>query len=261
MINPIPELTPLLKQLRLSGMTENLAQRNREAIERKLSYPEFLALMIQDELARRDQKKYDTRVRRAGFRGYKTLESFDLGINTSLTRPQLNELASCRFIDEKVSVLIAGPSGTGKSHLAQALGHCAVQQGHDALFFTQSKLLSHLHAGRATNTYERRFQALVKVPLIIIDDFGLKPLKSPHDEDLHDLIDERYERGSTIVTSNLEFSEWCDPFPNKLLGIASLDRLRDNAYRVVLDGDSYRRPRDFQNLTKKSVEKVRENDQ
>jgi len=255
MINPIPELTPLLKQLRLSGMTESMATRNREAIEHQLSYPEFLALLVQDEVARREQKKYVMRIRRAGFRNNKTLESFDLDFIPSLNRAQLKELASCSFIEEKVAVLIAGPCGTGKSHLAQALGHCAVQQGYDVLCFTQAKLLGQLHAARATNTYERRFQALVKVPLLLIDDFGLKPLKSPHDEDLHDLIDERYERGATIVTSNLDFGEWGDAFPNKLLGAATLDRLRHNAYRLVLDGESYRAPRPYPEGLKNTVEK------
>lgn len=243
MINPIPELSPLLKQLRLSGMTDSLAQRNREAIEHQLSYPEFLALLVQDEVARRDQKKYNTRLRRAGFKSNKTLESFDLSVSAGLNRAQINELASCQFIQEKVAVLIAGPCGTGKSHLAQALGHCAVQQGIDVLFFTQAKLLANLNAARATNTYEKRFQALAKVPLLIIDDFGLKPLKSPQDEDLHDLIDERYEQQATIITSNLDFSEWGDAFPNKLLGAATLDRLRHNAYRLVLEGESYRKLR------------------
>ena len=240
MINPIPELNPMLKQLRLSGMTESLAQRNREAIEGKLSYPEFLALLVQDEVAQRDQKKYASRLRRAGFRSNKTLESFDLDFNPTLNRRMINELARCQFVEEKVSVLIAGPCGTGKSHLAQALGHCAVQQGQDVAFYTQAKLLAYLNAARATNTYERRFQTLVKVPLLIIDDFGLKPLKSPQDEDIHDLIDERYERGATIITSNLDFSEWGDAFPNKLLGAATLDRLRHNAYRLILEGESYR---------------------
>ena len=243
MFNPIPELSPLLKQLRLSGMTDSLAQRNREAIEHQLSYPEFLALLVQDEVARRDQKKYNTRLRRAGFKSNKTLESFDLNVSASLNRAQINELATCQFIQEKVAVLIAGPCGTGKSHLAQALGHGAVQQGVDVLFFTQAKLLANLNAARATNTYEKRFQALAKVPLLIIDDFGLKPLKSPQDEDLHDLIDERYEQQATIITSNLDFSEWGDAFPNKLLGAATLDRLRHNAYRLVLEGESYRKLR------------------
>jgi DNA replication protein DnaC len=112
-------------------------------------------------------------------------------------------LATCRFIDEKVAVLIAGPCGTGKSHLAQALGHAAARQGHDVLFSTQSQLLASLRSAAAVGTYDRRFQYLPKLPLLIIDDFGLKPLRSPDDEDFHDLIAERYERTATILTLNL----------------------------------------------------------
>lgn len=237
-------------------MIESLASRNREAIEHKLSHPEFLALLVQDEVARREQKKYAMRFKRAGFRNNKTLESFDLDFNPHLNRDQLNDLASCGFIEEKVAVLIAGPCGTGKSHLAQALGHCAVQKGYDVACHSLAKLLGQLHAARATNTFERRFQALVKVPLLIIDDFGLKPLRSPHDEDLHDLIDERYERGATIVTSNLDFDEWGDAFPNKLLGAATLDRLRHNAYRMVLEGESYRSPRPMHDGAEKEDKKT-----
>ncbi len=242
-MNPMPELSPMLKQLRLSGILETLPTRNREAIQEKLSYSEFLALLIQDEVARREQKKFATRVRRAGFRGEKTLEGFDFAVNPHIDQAYLKDLATCRFIEEQVCVLIAGPCGTGKSHIAQALGHCAVRAGYDVLFTTQSKLLGNLHAARATDNFERRFQALVKLPLIIIDDFGLKPLRAPHEEDFHDLVAERYERAATVVTSNLDFSEWGDAFTNQLLGAATLDRLRHGAYRVVLEGESYRTPR------------------
>ena len=245
-LNPMPELAPLLKQLRLSGLLDTLAQRNREAIESKLAYTEFLALVIHDEVARREHKKFASRVRRAGFRGEKTLEGFDFDKHPQLNQELIRDLATCRFIEEKVSLLIAGPCGTGKSHIAQALGHCAVRQGYDVLFTTQTKLLGNLHAARAINAFERRFQSLVKIPLIIIDDFGLKPMRSPHDEDFHNLIDERYENSATIVTSNLDFGEWGDAFPNKLLGAATLDRLRHAAYRLILEGESYRTPRPLQ---------------
>jgi DNA replication protein DnaC len=251
-INPLPELAPLLKQLRLSGILDSLAARNREAVEGKLAYTEFLALVIQDEVARRDQKKFDSRIRRAGFRGEKTLEGFDFSLHPQLNQGLIRDLATCRFIEEKVSLLIAGPCGTGKSHIAQAIAHCAVRHGYDVLFTTQTKLLGNLHAARATNTFERRFQSLVKIPLIVIDDFGLKPMRQPHDEVFHDLVAERYERGATIVTSNLDFSEWGDAFPNQLLGAATLDRLRHGAYRLVLDGESYRRPRPLEKGDKKT---------
>ncbi len=242
-MQPMPELTPQLKQLRLSGILESLPGRTRQAIDQKLAYPEFLALLIQDEIARREHKKFARRVRRAGFRAEKTLENFDFSFNAALDQPLIQELATGRFLDEKVAVLIAGPCGTGKSHIAQALGHQAVRLGYDVAFTTQSKLLVQLQAARATHTYERRFQMLAKVPLLIIDDFGLKPIQPPQDEDFHALISERYERAATIVTSNLAFEEWGAAFPNRLLGAATLDRLRHAAYLLVLEGESYRAPR------------------
>ena len=176
---PMPELAPLLKRLRLSGILESLPERNRQALEAKLSHTEFLALLVQDEVARREQKKFAQRVRRAGFRAQKSLEEFDFAFNTRIDQTLIRDLATCRFVEEKVAVLIAGPCGTGKSHIAQALGHQAVRHDHDVLFTTQSRLLGQLQAARATQTYERRFQTLARVALLIIDDFGLKPLAHP----------------------------------------------------------------------------------
>jgi DNA replication protein DnaC len=242
-MNPMPELAPMLKQLRLSGILDSLQVRNRQAIEKKLAYTDFLALLIGDEVARREQKKLNLRLRRANFRSQKTLEQFDFGFNPTINRALIQELATGRFIDEPVSVLIAGPCGTGKSHLAQALGHIGARLGHDVLFTTQTRVLGSLNAARATAAFERRFQALARVALLMIDDFGLKPLRPPQDEDFHDLIAERYEQTATIATSNLHFAEWAAAFPNRLLGAATLDGLRHGTYRVVLDGESYRSPR------------------
>lgn len=240
----LPELTPHLKQLRLSGILDSLDARNRQAIDGKLAYTEFLALLVHDEVARRDQKKLTTRLRRATFRAEKTLEAFDFDRLPTLNRAIVHDLATGRYLHEKVAVLIVGPCGTGKSHLAQALGHCAARQGSDVLFSTQTQLLGSLNAARATGTYERKLQQLARIDLLIVDDFGLKPIRPPHDEDLHELVAERYERAATILTSNLDFDEWGDAFPaNRMLGAATLDRLRHGAYRLVLDGSSYRTPR------------------
>jgi DNA replication protein DnaC len=255
-MNPIPELTPMLKQLRLSGILDSLEARNREAIDRKLAHTDFLALLIQDEVARREQKKLQLRLRRANFRGQKTIEGFDFDRLPTLNRALVHDLATCRFVVEKVSVLIAGPCGTGKSHLAQALGHAAARQGHDVLFTTQSQLLQSLRAAQAVGSYDRKLAALARVDLLIIDDFGLKPLRVPEDENIHDLIAERYERAATILTSNLDFSEWGDAFAtNRMLGAATLDRLRHGAYRVILDGDSYRTPRPLPETAKSTLVK------
>lgn len=237
----MPELSSLLKQLRLSGILDSLEARNREAIDRKLAFTEFLSLLLHDELARRDQKKLDLRMRRANFRNQKTLEGFNFDLLPGLNRAAVHDLATCRFIEEKVAVIIAGPCGTGKSHLAQALGHAAARQGYDVLFITQTQLMNSLRTAQAMGTYERRFNYLAKVPLLVIDDFGLKPLRPPEDEDFHDLIAERYERTATVLTSNLDLEEWGAAFPaNKMIAAATLDRLRHGAYKIELDGESYR---------------------
>lgn len=242
-MNPIPELSPHLKQLRLSGILDSIEARNRQAIDSKLAYTEFLALLVGDEVARREQKKFALRLRRAAFRSTKTLEGFDFERLPQLNRALVHDLATGRYLADKYPVLIVGPCGTGKSHLAQALGHCAVRAGADVLFTTCASLTQSMNAARATGSYERKLLSLTRIPLLIIDDFGLKPLRPPADEDLHDLIAERYESASTIVTSNLDFNEWDQAFPaNRLLASATLDRLRHNAYCLVLDGDSYRAP-------------------
>ncbi len=254
MTHPMPEINVLLKQLRLSHIENYLPQRNREAIDKKLAYPEFLALLLQDEMLGRENKKFQARIRRANIQNDKTLEKYDFDFNPRTNQAQIQELASCRFIDEKAPVLIVGPCGTGKSHIAQALAHCAIRIGIDVLWLSQSKLFSGLQAAKATGRYEKKFAELTKVTLLIIDDFGLRPMRSPQDEDFHDLISERYERTTTIVTSNLDFDEWGSAFPNQLLAAATLDRLRHNAHKVTLDGRTYRKgrePEEPSNQTKK----------
>src|SRR5215207_3688287 len=243
-MNPMPALSPHLKQLRLSGILDSLEARNRQAIDAKLAYTEFLALLIEDEVARREQKKFTCRLRRAAFRSNKTLDQFDFDRLPQLNRALVHELATGRYLEERAPVLIVGPCGTGKSHLAQALGHSAVRQGVDVAFTTCTQLTSALNAARATGGYERKLANLARVSLLIVDDFGLKPLRPPADEDLHELMAERYESAATIVTSNLDLTEWDQAFPaNKLLASATLDRMRHNAYCLVLDGHSYRAPR------------------
>ena len=239
-VQSMPELNEGLRKLKLSGMLTCLAERNNEAIANQMSYLEFLALLAQDEVLAREQRCYERRYKKANFKGQKTIESFNFSFNPKINQKMIRDLATCRFIREKNSVLIMGPCGTGKSHIAQALGHCALQQGYDVMCTTQTKLSEELQAARAINSYNKKLKAFTKVPLIIIDDFALKPLRSPQDENLHELIAERYERAATIVTSNLALEEWQQAFTNKLLGIATIDRLRHDAYQIILEGSSYR---------------------
>ena len=177
----------MLKQLRLSGILDSLESRNKQAIDSKMAYTDFLSLLISDEVARREQKKFDFCLRRAAFRSNKTLEQFDFDFNPNINRALIHDLMTGRFIQEKVALLIVGPCGTGKSHLAQAIGHAAVKQDNDVLFTIAAQLLSSLYSARANNNFERKFKTLCQMEVLIVDDFGLKPLRSPADEDFHDL--------------------------------------------------------------------------
>jgi DNA replication protein DnaC len=140
------------------------------------------------------------------------------------------DLATCRYLEDKAPVLIVGPCGTGKNHLAQALGHIAVRRGYDTVFSTHAKLLGSSPRGGPWGTYERKLAALTKAGLLIINDFGFKSMRSGQDKDFQDVIADRYERRPTIITSNLDFSEWNDAFHNKLLGAATLDRISTSSW-------------------------------
>ncbi len=237
---PMPEMAPLLRTLRLSGILDTISRRNKEAIDKKLPYTEFLALLLQDELLRRENKKFAELIRQSGCHTDKTIESFDFHFNPKINQPLIKDLATGAFITEKAPVLIVGPCGTGKSHLAQALGHCAIRRKEEVILTTQTQMSQELTTAQAMGTYQKVYKRFIKTRVLIIDDFGLTPLKSPQDEHLHDVIAQRYEQHSTIVTSNLDISEWSDAFPNKLLGAATIDRLQHNAYLVTLEGKSYR---------------------
>ena len=179
-------------------------------------------------------------VRRAGVTSTKTHEGFDFAFNPMVNRQQVLALAAGDYLRRKRNVLLCGPTGVGKSHLAQALGHEACRQGAEVLFVNTHRMLQHLHGGRADGTLERRLAAYLRPDLLILDDFGLKPLEPPAPADLYDVINERYERGSILVTSNRAPAEWPDLFGDPLLASAGLDRLAHHAETLVITGTSFR---------------------
>ena len=234
------QLIPFLKRLRLSGILETLEVRNQQAVDGRWTYVEFLARLLEDEVERRAQKQLALRIRRAAINTTKTLEGFDFNFNPSINRQQVLELATCTYIRQKRNTLICGPTGVGKTHLAQALTHEACRRGYAALFVNTYRMLQHINGGRADGTLERRFQTYLRPDLLVLDDFGLKSLHPPAPEDLYDVINERYERGSIMLTSNRALEEWPDLFGAPLLASAGLDRLTHRAHVVVITGTSFR---------------------
>lgn len=234
------QLTPHLKHLRLSGILETLDVRSQQAIEGKWSYIEFLSRLLEDEVERRAQKQLALRLRRGLLDPAKTLETFDFDFNPTLSRQHVLALAACDYIRQKRNVLICGPTGVGKSHLAQALGHEACRQGLQPLYINTHKMLKHLNGGRADDSWERRLNTYLRPDLLILDDFGLKPLQPPSHEDLYDVINERYERGSILLTSNRAPAEWPGLFQDPLLASAGLDRLTHRAQVLIIRGKSFR---------------------
>lgn len=239
-MDDIAVLKPKLTRLKLSGVLETLSDRTQQAMTEKWPYSQFLDVLASDEVERRDQKQLARRLSKSGLDPQKTLESFDFSFNPRIHQPTIRELATCAFINKRENVFLAGPSGVGKSHLAQALGHEAARRGHELLFRRTAALLQWLAAGRGDGSAERRLRAIASVSLLILDDFGLTPYSEEQQADLYELVCERYERCSTIITSNRDFSEWMSVFSNPLMGSAAMDRLVHRGIKIVIEGKSYR---------------------
>jgi DNA replication protein DnaC len=235
------ELRAALRRLKLSPMLETLPERLRLARERSLPYQDFLELVLSEECERRNHLASSARAQKAHLETALTLERWDDTARVILDRQLLAELASLRFLEAHHNVLLLGPVGVGKTHLASGLGHVACRRGYSVLFARTESLLKQLRASRLDHSLEREMRRLISVDLLILDDFGLDTLDATESRDVYEILVERHQRRSTLVTSNRAPEEWLATMSDPLRAQSAIDRLTNAAYELVLDGESYRR--------------------
>ncbi|MGB4469471.1 MAG: IS21-like element helper ATPase IstB [Tepidanaerobacteraceae bacterium] len=229
-----------LRNLKLSGIAKTLEVRNEQAIKEKLSYMEFLELLIEDELANRKDNSYKKRFQKAHFPFTKTLEEYDFNFQPTLNRQEIYNLATGEFIRKKENVVVIGPPGTGKTHLSISIGIKALQQGYKVIFTTVSDMMSALFESKADNSYAQKLKYYLSSDLLILDELGFRKLNEQIVDQFYEIISQRYEKGSLIITSNKTFDEWGNIFWDSILASAILDRIVHHCHLVLIKGESYR---------------------
>lgn len=229
-----------LQKLELSHIGEMLDSIAEEAAAKEVSYSEFLGMLVEAELAARKERSITMRTRTAGFPFIKTIEAFKFSFQPSVDKKKVRELSTLRFIANRENVVLLGPPGVGKTHLAIGLGLKAIAAGHRVYFTTATGMVSSLLKAYQENHFEHRLKTYTHPSLLIVDEVGYLPLDRTGANLFFQLISKRYEKGSVILTSNKSFTEWGEVFSDSVLASAILDRLLHHATTINIKGESYR---------------------
>ena len=228
-----------LKSLRLPTVLREYGKLARQAAAEGLDHVQFLARLIELEMIDRERRMIERRIKAAKFPAVKSLDSLDFKAIPALNKMQVLELARCEWVERRENVIALGPSGTGKTHIALGLGLSACQKGLSVGFVTAAALVHELMEARDERRLLRLQKQMVSHKLLIIDELGFVPLSKTGAELLFELISQRYERGSTLITSNLPFDEWTETFGSERLTGALLDRLTHHVNILEMNGESY----------------------
>jgi len=234
------EFAPLLKRLKLGALLPTLPERLALARREQLDYAAFLQILLTDEVARRDQRRLEMHLEKAGFEAVCRLGDFDWTAHITLDRRLLDAVFSLDFLARHEHVLFVGPVGTGKSFLAQALGYAAVRASYSVRFIRTDDFFKTLAQARVDHSLEKAFRSFLAPDLLILDDLGLHRLTAQQSADLYELIIGRHRRASFVITSNRAVDEWLGLFDDPILGNSALDRLANASYQIVIEGASYR---------------------
>ena len=229
-----------LKSLRLPTVLREYGKLAKQAAAEGLDHVQFLARLIELEMIDRERRTIERRIKAAKFPAVKSLDSFDFKAIPALNKMQVLELARCEWVERRENVIALGPSGTGKTHIALGLGLSACQKGLSVGFVTAAALVHELMEVRDERRLLRLQKQMVSHKLLIIDELGFVPLSKTGAELLFELISQRYERGATLITSNLPFDEWTETFGSERLTGALLDRLTHHVNILEMNGESYR---------------------
>jgi len=235
-----PDLKQALKRLKLGRMLDTLPQRLALARQQKMPHQDFLLLVLDDEISRRNSQAAEMRARKARLHPAMRIEAWDETARVSLDHALLNELITLRFLDSHHHVTIVGPVGVGKTFLAHALGHLACRRRHTVLATRTDRMLKTLRHARLDNSYEVELRKLLTVDLLILDDFALDAMEPTESRDLYEILTERHRRRSIIVTSNRAPDEWLATFSDPMRAQSAIDRFTSNSYDLVIEGESYR---------------------